>query len=243
MTDQPLPGQAAVSQEAAQPPIENAQVQSKQEVLLTAEEVAAIVARELDKNNRQQQSLRAKQNNRVKAEIDKLVSVMKDSKIDLPDEQINRMSQTIYERIMSEDVNQQAPQPQGFPSKLDPATDTKLNYYEEAVLRNIAKMQADARMRILPDDPEFNLLDDSTGERFQDTMEIALKAKKERTTSKPEGNPAALPGAMGRGSEPNDLKTSYDKELGELLKNPGPHNIDPLRILKNKYRERGLQIE
>lgn len=232
MTGESLPEQVAGNTAEAQPPVQAAPVEDKQAqqpdiAELVKNVVSNVVKEKLTEWNREQQSLRAKSNNRAKKMIDEQFETLKASNITLTDTQASDLRERILNRVLDEQEDQPA-QTQGQPMPQSTVRD---------VFGQINAIQSKAGVWITPEDPEYFNLDDSNPQNFINTMYQAIEAKKVRTTSKATGNPAAVQAITAQGTTPNNLEAQYRKEFEALPQG----DVNAIIALKQKFLALGYQ--
>jgi len=213
-----VPEQPA-GQPVATPATEPAQVTQAQSAGLTIEAVGKLFDERLEKFQQREQANRNRMENRLRQEVERQVKTLAAAGIQVTDEQRQALTQATAQQIATE-----APLPQENPpvqagqpvtgSEPGDATTRELNTWAD-------KQVQTANMDVEETDPEAELIDFASPDKFKATFQAALAAKTARV-NRPDAA-ARLP-TIGAGATPG---------------NPIAHITDPTELFKIGFAKKG----
>lgn len=179
---------------------------------LSEDRIAQIIDERLDRFNRQQQSLRDKQESRIKNEIQKQIGLMQKAGVEVTDEMKQRIETVAREDFANE--FQQSNDSSGTEGQPKPRMDQReMNPKEQLVNSEVDKLDQQYGFSINQDDPEAKDIQTDNPFEFVRKYEKALIAKAERLSVPGQTNPAAqLHMAGGSGTPGNRLANVTDKD-------------------------------
>lgn len=180
------------------------------------------------------QSMQAKQEDRVKREIDKRLEAIANAGLKITPEQAARIQEDTRKQLASEESQSVAKREEAQPkaqqqSEIHPVVATA-----NEIMKSFG-------VEVENNDPEFKMIDQSTKDAWQFLQSVreAANAKAQRLAESQtkQFDPARTPGVVGAGDHGSNLEAKYREEAKKLQ-----GNVEGLYQLKMKYRGMGLKV-
>ena len=227
--------QAQAGEQAGQPEPQSEQTNVQQPEYLTKQEAVNLVNELAAKQFQALQSMQAKQENRVKDEVEKRLQVLTAAGLTPTPEQAARIQDATRQQFAEMDEANTAIANQG-----DAQAPMMQQQAIHPVIATANEIMRKAGVTINDNDPELKLIDQNTDDEltFLNSVQSAVIAKAKRLADarQKQFDPAKTPGALGAGDQSN-LMAQYQKELAA---NQG--NVEGVWATKQKYRKQGLKI-
>lgn len=202
---------------------------------LTEQRLRQVMAEEMDKYARAQQSQRDMLEARMRKEVQQAIDLVKSTGVEVDENKARAIQQQVTQRIMNESQSSSSAQGPAQGGAQDGTSDPVF----EAALTAAQELMAEVGIEINKTDPEASTINFTTPAKFLSTVRKAIDAKRERLQR--EGGARAsvnTPGmSSGQGMSPN-LMNEYKKEVAA---NRG--DMRAIIAIKQKYRKLGLKLE
>lgn len=216
---------------------EDVSMQSEQEsAKVDPEVIRQILREELDKWNREQQSLRAKLKNKITKEVESKIEALKIAGINPTDQHINAIRESVERQFIEAYDEEEG----GEPARAQAAAQEQQQIIPlQAIVLSMMEREG---IVLYENDPEMSIVkfDAQDEAEFLSSVKKAIEAKKDRgNKKKPVGNPAAVPAITARGGASGDLVEQYKKEM--IAARGQGYLVG--RAIKEKYRKLGLPVD
>ena len=219
-------------------PVEDAGSEKQTQTAPESADLATLVAKqvkaELDRWNREQQGLRKKVSDRITRETDEQLKSLKETGIDVSDQQAQAIQKRIRQRL--EEEFPEAPEPQSTqtsqPAPEKPQTDEALKRFVQDQMRETF---ADYGVTIYESDPESKELDNSSPSAFLRSLKAACVKKAARANIPVN---ARMPSSAASSYVPSGQAALA--ELQRLLEHPTKADLPRIQELRKKVAEAKL---
>jgi len=172
-------------QAAGQPPVESEiQEVDGSKDLFGADQIKQIVDKTVNESMsnffKQQKSQMDKLESRINKNVEKQVSILKKSGIDVTPEMEKGIEQATREEVVSEYSQEDSGQPAGQPAAQSPVSTDPVF---QAAMAEVAQLEKKFGVELFQEDPEASMVNMASPFKFTQSYEQALQAKAERMKS------------------------------------------------------------